>query len=286
MASRLSLRLALLASGSAAVAFCALPSISTNLTPVPLATVSSTLSASPDSRHGGACVAALPLPESVLISALQSACVQDSMALPRPSAVFAESSIGRWHCVEKRIDPASLASFLAIETAILPVVSEFFSSRPFFRSELQLVNAAPGCDSQFFHQDNSRRGLTICIPLVAVTQEMGPTELLCGTHSLTSPIATTLPAPTSLSARLGAAFANVEAAQPTFAPGSALFFDSRCLHRGLPNTSNSMRPVLIFRYDLYASPPPGHTPLTTALCRPLGRALHAWSRLKLQWRKQ
>jgi hypothetical protein len=49
----------------------------------------------------------------------------------------------------------------------------------------------------------------------------------------------------------------------------ALVYDSRTLHRGLANTSNEARPVLILRYDREATPPPGVRLSGTVLIRVL-----------------
>jgi ectoine hydroxylase-related dioxygenase (phytanoyl-CoA dioxygenase family) len=61
---------------------------------------------------------------------------------------------------------------------------------------------------------------------------------------------------------------------PELAVGDVLFYDSRVLHRGLANQSNTnQRPVLIYRYDDVDTMPPGHGLVTTAVFRALGNKL-------------
>jgi len=267
-------RCAVVASTSAAALYLLPPADSVNLPTVPLASVAAALAAT---DGGGACEARLPVNAgaSALLAARTSACVRDAQARPRPSPKFGESSRGRWHCLEGRIDAASLCAFESLEALLLPCVRAFFGEGDFFRSELQVLNAAPGAEAQFFHQDNRRRGLTVVVPLVAATRAMGPTQVLTCTHALTG--ATGALPPAAWLPALRAAVAGIEAAQPTFDLGSALFFDARCLHRGLANSSAEPRPVLVFRYDARESPPPGHSVASTAAFRLLGNALHvAW----------
>ena len=264
---------------------------SVNLPTVPLASVAAALAAE---DGNGVCEAWLPVSgTAALLAAHGSACVLDAQARPRPSPKFRESSGGRWHCVEGRIDAASLRTFEQVEALLLPCVRACFAGE-FYRSELQVLNAAPGAEAQFFHQDNRRRGLTVMVPLVTATPDMGPTQVLTCTHALTG--ATEALPPAAWLPALCAAVAGVAAAQPRdFDLGTALFLDARCLHRGLANSSaearcdthtrrhargpqlrvDTRRPVLVFRYDARESPPPGHSVVSTAAFRLLGRALHA-----------
>ncbi len=243
----------------------------------PLPTVAHEL-AQPGGR--GFVVAALPVDQQgALVAARASAVVADAIARPRPSPAFAQTSQGRWHCTAGKMDTASLLAFEELELLFLPCVQEFFAaeSQAFYRSQLQLVNAAPGAEAQFFHQDNSSRGLTVVVPLVQQTLELGPTQMLAGTQRLTNSESTSK----SLAGRIRTCFASVQVAQPSLSIGTALFFDSRVVHRGLPNASVGLdRPVLIYRYDLASSPPPGHTVASTAAVRLLGRVLHAWALIK------
>ena len=273
------------------------------------------------------------------------------------AARFRQSSAGRHH--RTAFDAPSLRAFEALEASWLPLVHAFFAAegvdndvgsstggialvgaRPFYRSELQLLQAQPLALAQFFHQDNARRGLTIVVPLVDIIHELGPTELLSGSHRMTRAASTAVadagsfvcvpsasplpvgPARTATST-VRAAWrdfcASVSASSyaarfllacavssksplsasstalpdscapadgsklsyqrsPSLAPvrpcpklGSALVFDSRCMHRGLANLSaTTARPVLIFRYDSVGDVPPNHSVLSTIAVRSIG----------------
>jgi hypothetical protein len=230
----------------------------------------------------GAVVATLPEEHrAALVAARACAVVADAAARPRPSLAFAQTSRGRWHCTDKSMDAESLRAFERLEQLFVrPLAAEFFAAEArdsaFYRSELQVVSSQPGAAAQMWHQDNSSRGLTVVVPLLDQTPELGPTQLLLGSQHLTGP-----PHTESLARRVWACFASVEVAQPPLALGSALLMDARIVHRGLPNNSEVIdRPVVIYRYDLTSSPPPGHTVASTTAVRLLGLALHAGALLK------
>jgi hypothetical protein len=235
--------------------------------------------------HGdrGAVVAVLPEEHRAALAAAR-ACpvVADAAMRPRPSLAFAQTSRGRWHCIDKSMDIVSLRAFERLEQLFAPCAAEFFAAEAqdgaFYRSELQVVSSQPGAAAQMWHQDNSSRGLTVVVPLLEQTPELGPTQLLLGSQRLTGPT----PGPEEgLAHRIWACFASVEVAQPPLALGSALLMDARLVHRGLPNNSAAIdRPVVIYRYDLVSSPPPGHTVASTTAVRLLGLALHACALLK------
>jgi hypothetical protein len=50
-------------------------------------------------------------------------------------------------------------------------------------------------------------------------------------------------------------------------------YDSRVLHRGLANVSNTPRPVLVYRYDKLQYPPPQAGLVQTTFMRALGYML-------------
>jgi ectoine hydroxylase-related dioxygenase (phytanoyl-CoA dioxygenase family) len=125
----------------------------------------------------------------------------------------------------------------------------------------------------------SSSGITVIVPLVDLSLELGPTEILLGSQHLTQS-RLLLSDQSSAMSRWRRALSTVTSMHPLVPFGSALFFDSRCLHRGLANTTPaSPRPVLIFRYDRNVSPPPGHSVASTLLMRCLGRCLSAWADL-------
>jgi len=134
-------------------------------------------------------------------------------------------------------------------------------------SDLQLLFSLPNSGDQIFHQDNSHPGLTVLVPLVDMNLENGPTQLLPRSH---------------LDVSLGDRLKDSSAALPACVPaGTALIYDSRTIHRGLANPSKVSRPVLVYRYDYPATPPPGHTPLSTLLYSFLGALLCAIGEAKL-----
>ncbi|CAE8629366.1 unnamed protein product [Polarella glacialis] len=142
-----------------------------------------------------------------------------------------------------------------------------------FLSECQLLVSDPGAVSQMWHRDNLQPGLTLLLPLTDVEDEVGPTQLLPGTHHLASGFLQGLPAAAAALRRSGGALA----AAP-LRPGDALIYDARLLHRGLGNSSYSRcRVVLVLRLDVLDSPPPGASIAQTTAGRIFGSALQVLS---------
>lgn len=137
-----------------------------------------------------------------------------------------------------------------------------------FLSECQLLISDPGAVHQMWHRDNLKPGLTILLPVSEVTGELGPTELLPGTHHLLRG-----------AAGLGSCFQSLAAAGGAVAPaplspGEALLFDARLLHRGLGNRSYSnCRVVVVMRLDMLDTTPPGATVFMTTVFRLTGKLL-------------
>lgn len=109
---------------------------------------------------------------------------------------------------------------------------------------LALVVSTPGAKEQQWHSDGEHLDMehhlpchcfNIFIPLVNVTDDLGPTEIFPASH-----IATRKPAPMTFApGELKAPVA------PTLNVGDILLFDYRVLHRGRPNLSGLNRPVLV-----------------------------------------
>eukprot|EP00439_Symbiodinium_sp_Y106_P004437 s7858_g1.t1 len=137
-----------------------------------------------------------------------------------------------------------------------------------FLSECQLLISDPGAVHQMWHRDNLKPGLTILLPVSEVTGELGPTELLPGTHHLLRG-----------AGGLGSCFQSLATAGGAVAPaplspGDALLFDARLLHRGLGNRSYSnCRVVVVMRLDMLDTAPPGATVFLTTLFRITGKLL-------------
>jgi len=178
-------------------------------------------------------------------------------------AGFWQSSLGRFHLQTFSEEDQNLLA--EAEEAWLPFVESHLPGIK--RSDLQLLFSLPNSGDQIFHQDNSQPGLTVLVPLVDMTLENGPTQLLPRSH---------------LNVSLGDRLKDSSAALPACVPaGTALIYDSRTIHRGLANPSKVSRPVLVYRYDYPATPPPGHTPLSTLLYSGLGALLCAIGEAKL-----
>jgi len=149
-------------------------------------------------------------------------------------------------------------------------------------SQLQLLVSAPESVDQFFHQDNARKGLTILIPLEDVAMDMGPTQLLPGTHLLSEAYAGERRWDRSmLDATRQAVGRSLQAGplRASLKAGTAVVYDGRVLHRGLANRSQIPRPVLVYRYDLFEYPPPQAGILRTTAMRFFGYTLNTLCQL-------
>ena len=118
-------------------------------------------------------------------------------------------------------------------------------------TEVQVVDSLPGSDIQIWHADNAKRGITFIIPLVDLTNQNGPTELITGSHSLWD---NTFGWMCGNSGVLG-----LSVAKPLLRSGDCLVMDARLLHRGGANLSDTSRPILVIRFDSVKSQPPGMT---------------------------
>lgn len=196
------------------------------------------------------------------------------------AAKFWQSTPGRFHL--QSFSPGDSSVLAKLEQSWMPLVSGYLppmdTTSP-YRSDLQLLVSLPQSKDQFFHQDNRRQGLTVLIPLVEVTLDIGPTQLLPRSHHLTAGTGEQI---TSMDCSIMSGLLKVEGSIRACVPaGSAVIYDSRTLHRGLANKEVDLsRPVLVFRYDYDSTPPPGHTATSTILFRLLGIILCAVGELK------
>ena len=104
---------------------------------------------------------------------------EDKAALK--TANFWQSTPGRFHL--QSFSPGDSSLLSELEHSWLPLVTSYLPTRGAIsshRSDLQLLVSLPQSKDQFFHQDNRRQGLTVLIPLVDVTLDNGPTQLLPG----------------------------------------------------------------------------------------------------------
>jgi len=146
------------------------------------------------------------------------------------------------------------------------------SMRPYI-SEVQLMVADPCAVDQFWHVDNAASGLTLMVPLTPIPEDMGATLLLPGSHWLFGQESLRRRARGFLASLLSTEI------QPavTLAPGDALLYDSRLLHRIAANRRYDRTcAVLVFRYDFER--PPGMGLVTAQMWSWAGNLLSGFHR--------
>lgn len=129
--------------------------------------------------------------------------------------------------------------------AVMSVLRLLLGNR-FIIGEMGGVISHPGSEPQYTHRDSDflfgglpmetdlpPYSLTITVPLVDVPFERGPTEYWPGSHRRTDSKAITNLAPQCTELRAG----------------SLLFYDGRLIHRGGPNRSDAVRPILYVTYQ-------------------------------------
>ena len=131
-------------------------------------------------------------------------------------------------------------------------------------TQLQLLESDCGSTTQIWHADNINAGITILIPLVDVTEDNGPTELIPHSHTLFPSF--------SIAKFFSLLLSDGSSHKGVASAGDALVYDCRTIHRGLatPTSASASRPVVIFRYDAWDTPPPGVSAVGTTLIRTLG----------------
>lgn len=202
-----------------------------------------------------------------------------------------EPSSGRRHFLLRGTDFAEQV-VVPLLAPIMPLCYRYFSeNRPdaspgsflndgnghscsrLYLSECQLLVSDPGAVNQMWHCDNLKPGLTVILPLTEVDDELGPTNLLPGSHLFAGfNLGATMKGLKALAAAGGSV------APTPLRPGQALIYDARLMHRGLANSSyNRCRVVVVMRLDMLDTPPPGATVFQTAMIRALGVLLQGLS---------
>jgi ectoine hydroxylase-related dioxygenase (phytanoyl-CoA dioxygenase family) len=111
-------------------------------------------------------------------------------------------------------------------------------------AHISLVISSPGCEDQRWHIDGEHlyRGhhleahaLNVFIPLVPLTEDLGPTEFTPSSHYLSN---------TKLSRATMDAMCKCKKVKITCNAGDAIIFDYRVIHRGTANVSKMTRPHL------------------------------------------
>lgn len=117
-----------------------------------------------------------------------------------------------------------------------------------------LVSSGPGSVAQPWHADGvplfpgdhalPAHALNCFAPIVDVSRPMGPTEFVPGSHN-PGPVAR------ALAAALARGREPADVFSPELSVGDVLVYDQRTVHRGVPNRTNTERPIL---YLLFARP--------------------------------
>jgi len=205
-----------------------------------------------------------------------------------PNVAMGRYTFGRLHCL-LRGSPELEPLATSVHAAVAPLVHAFFREAQaqggqVFLSEAQLIVADPIADAQSWHLDSAggNPALSIFLPLAPIPPGHGPQELLPGTHALhVSQLSLRERLRRCLSA-LCATHGAVSSAAPArdWAAGDALALDGRLLHRGLANDSlGAPIPLLVLRYDLTETPPPGCSRRWLRMMTRMGGMLDAVFRL-------
>eukprot|EP00916_Digyalum_oweni_P022111 GHVL01036694.1.p1 GENE.GHVL01036694.1~~GHVL01036694.1.p1 ORF type:complete len:410 (-),score=86.53 GHVL01036694.1:600-1676(-) len=139
-------------------------------------------------------------------------------------------------------------------------VDQGYVGRRIMVSDLQLLISDVLSETQPFHMDNRKKGLSVVIPLCDMTKENGPIEILPATHKLA-------PANKGFLSGIVAGFSSffrtfLEAGGTVSEPlnlGDVLIYDARVYHRGMNNATWRLQPTLVFRYDYEDTPPPSQS---------------------------
>jgi len=170
-----------------------------------------------------------------------------------------------------------------IQAGAMPLVWEHLTRMPGFTartsqpyvSEVQLIISDPCALDQFWHIDNAAHGLTLFVPLTQVSEDLGPTLFLPGSHHL---FQNELSWPTRLSNFAESFFSCSGVPAGTMAAGDALLYDARVMHRCAANKRyERVRVALVFRYDFER--PPGFHATGTALVAKAGSGLAKLQRI-------
>lgn len=119
-----------------------------------------------------------------------------------------------------------------------------------YLSNISLVISTSGAAEQKWHVDGghidlqkhqSCHCLNVFIPLLDMTDKLGPTEFRPGSHYYSRNLI-----PMMLAAKAKKKIRNTVA--PLLKAGDAIIFDYRVLHRGRANLDDQMRPILVLTY--------------------------------------
>jgi len=189
------------------------------------------------------------------------------------------SSVGRRHFYLR--GRALEEAIRHVQAGAMPLVWEHLShasgatlGRVPYISEVQMIVTDPNASDQFWHIDNCSQGLTLFVPLTPVSEDIGPTLFLPGSHHLFEGERTYGQRFRSCSSSL---LESDGITAGVMSAGDALLYDSRILHRcGANRLYDRTRIALYFRYDF--DRPPGFGITGTLLVTWCGRLLACFQR--------
>ena len=82
------------------------------------------------------------------------------------------------------IDSKEIKNLITEHVLPIAVAEMELNANQLMLSEVQIVDSLSDSAIQIWHADNASRGITVVIPLVDLSDENGPTELLSGSHTL------------------------------------------------------------------------------------------------------
>uniref|UniRef100_A0A0G4IG41 Uncharacterized protein n=1 Tax=Chromera velia CCMP2878 TaxID=1169474 RepID=A0A0G4IG41_9ALVE len=177
------------------------------------------------------------------------------------------ASAGRQPSAEETVEGLELETEICRASGV--------KAKRMFCSELVLVVEEAHSQDQTWHLDNKHKGLSAVVALGPLKGDLGPMEVMAGSHELQQD-------PFEIKKKRGHRGALLGRSWPLFRqkfaaffegiqdhggtvtvdlePGDVLLYDSRCLKRGHSNQQWLTNPYLIFRYDYELTPPPGMDP--------------------------
>ena len=141
-------------------------------------------------------------------------------------------------------------SFLEVEDSPVRRVVTGILGEGYIVANRSAVISLPGAGDQAWHCDGPHMSakehlpahvLNVFIPLIPMTRELGATEFRPESHVITRDTTKLL-----LAAVIKRQLKPLEA--PLAPPGGCVLFDYRTLHRGLANTTDTIRPMLVYTF--------------------------------------
>ncbi len=192
--------------------------------------------------------------ESELIKKVGNAFVEKYLSLSKSELVKRDALVGdRRYMISVDIKKPFNDPELFANSKLMPILEQLLS--PHLRiASFGVVVAMPGAEDQAIHLDHpplfenpeindslSPYAITVVVPLVKVTRQMGPTAIWPGTHKCADRIEqleSLMRSPDYSNAHM-----------PETILGDAYMMDYRVIHGGLANNSDVPRPILYLVYS-------------------------------------